>query len=58
MPMLSGLLEIIGVAVLIFGLLTFGIMRLQKRRRPDRVSVQAQLDMMAAAIDPDYRKPD
>jgi cell shape-determining protein MreD len=58
MPMLSGLIEIIGVAALVFGLLTFGLMRLQKRHRPDRASLQAQLDMIAAAIDPEYRKRD
>ncbi len=58
MTMPSNLIEIIGVAALAAGLVMLGLLRSQKRRRPDRASLQAQLNMIAAAIDPEYRKPD
>jgi hypothetical protein len=55
--MVSGLIGI-GVAALGLAAVTAGVVRLQRRRRPDRASLQAQLDMMAAATDPEHRKQD
>lgn len=48
----------LGVVTLIFGLATLVFMRLLEGRHNDQASQQAKLDMLAAAIDPEFRKPD
>jgi hypothetical protein len=51
-----GWIEIIGGTILVLGVITLARKRSIKRRQADRATLQAQLDMLAAAIDPEHRK--
>ena len=49
----------LGIAALVIMLAVLVFLRLfGRRRQADRASLQAQLDMLAAAIDPEHRKRD
>jgi hypothetical protein len=53
-----GWIEIIGGAILLSGVAVLAHRRSVHRRLTDRAALQAKLDMLAAAVDPEYRKHD
>ncbi len=48
----------LGFATLALGLVILIVMRTIQGRRSNFTERQAKLDMLAAAIDPEYRKPE
>jgi hypothetical protein len=51
-----GMLTGIGAVILISGFAYLIYRRAVRARRADRAALQAQLDMLAATIDPEYRR--